>query len=146
MKQIYVLLNYAITGITALMYILLLGSLFTELRYKSLAISIGIPFLGVIVCSVLRAVINAPRPYEVSNIGNLLNKKTTGKSFPSRHVFCVFVIATTVFKFFPVFGGFLFVLGIILCFVRVKTKVHFLRDVICGAALGVAIGSAVFFF
>ena len=47
------------------------------------------------VVSVSRKIINEPRPYEKYGVPPVLDKDTSGKSFPSRHVFSVFVIAVT---------------------------------------------------
>ena len=54
----------------------------------------GSVFVGL---SVVRKIINAPRPYEKFDMPPVLEKDTKGKSFPSRHVFSVFIIAMTIF-------------------------------------------------
>lgn len=144
MKSIYSLLNIAITGITVIIYVICISFLFRQGDYLPLTKAIVVPLFGYIVCTVLRAVINAPRPYEKDGVENLLNKKTTGKSFPSRHVFSIFVIAMTSFYYIPIFGIILFVLGVMLAALRVLSHVHYVRDVVCGAILAIAIGSLLY--
>lgn len=144
MKSLYLLLNIAITGITIIIYAVCLSFLFNEGDYLPLTKALVIPLFGYIVCTVLRIVINAPRPYEKEEVDNLLNKKTTGKSFPSRHVFSIFIIAMTCFYYIPVFGIILYVLGVVLAILRVLSHVHYIRDVVCGAILAIAVGSLLY--
>ena len=99
-----------------------------------------IPGVSFIILSVIRDRINSPRPYEVFDIPPVIDKKTTGHSFPSRHIFSIFVIATTFFYFFPAFGILLAIVGALLAANRVIGGVHFLRDVIAGALSGIAAG------
>ena len=49
----------------------------------------GISFGAV---SLFRWAFRAPRPYEVFETTPVIKKNTKGKSFPSRHVFSIFVI------------------------------------------------------
>src|SRR5690625_3588755 len=62
------------------------------------------PTISFVIVSIFRNFINAPRPYEVSDTVPIIKKETKGKSFPSRHVFSVFVIATTLFYIFKPLG------------------------------------------
>ena len=97
----------------------------------------GVPF---VLLSLIRAKINAPRPYELLNIDPLLKKHRAGKSFPSRHVFCAFVIGATLCGFWPVFGAGILGIGSLLAVIRVIGGVHFPRDVIAGALVGLISG------
>ena len=63
-----------------------------------------------------------------------------GKSFPSRHVFSVFVIAVTVFVRNPVAGCILAMIGIMIAVIRVIGGVHTVWDVTAGAAVGILSG------
>lgn len=104
-----------------------------------------IPLGTLIVISIIRALINAKRPYEVYNYEPAVHKNTKGKSFPSRHTVSAFIIAM----------AFLYVdtrIGIIMLFVaaligvtRVLAGVHFIRDVVFGALIGIAVGVVGFF-
>ena len=105
----------------------------------------GIPFLFV---SIARRVINAPRPYEIYDFYTVLPKKKSGRSFPSRHVFSAFAVAT--FMYTTSFWLFfiLLILGMILAVARVLLGMHFIRDVAAGTLVGVlsAILGIIIFF
>lgn len=93
----------------------------------------------------IRRWLNAPRPYEVFDIKPLVPKKDlkSGRSFPSRHAFCAFLIATMFAIVFRSFGGMVpLLLAAALGVVRVLEGVHFPRDVVAGAVLGVVAGFA----
>ena len=129
-------LNKSITYIVYLLFISLVVYLFFTERhvFYKVILTTSISFLLV---SVFRRLINAKRPYEVMDIKPLINKDTKGNSFPSRHVFSVFIIATVYMYIYMPIGITLIILGIILAAVRVLLGVHFLRDVICGAIIGI---------
>lgn len=103
-------------------------------RALSLALSLLIPFVLV---SVIRVIINAPRPYEVLEIFDNLPKNKKGRAFPSRHAFSVFVIATAAMPVYPILSAVLLLLGAGLCVARVLLGIHFVRDVLAGAAIGI---------
>ena len=88
----------------------------------------------------VRKLYSAPRPYEVWGIAPLLYKDTKGKSFPSRHAFSVFVIGMVYFYDKTALGAVVFFAGAVLSFVRVIGGVHFVKDVLAGAAFGVFAG------
>lgn len=133
-------LNKSITYIVYLLFISLVVYLFFTERhvFYKVILTTSISFLLV---SVFRRLINAKRPYEVMDIKPLINKDTKGNSFPSRHVFSVFIIATVYMYIYMPIGITLIILGIILAAVRVLSGVHFLRDVICGAIIGILFGA-----
>lgn len=97
----------------------------------------AITFVGL---STFRKKINAPRPYEVLDIDPIIKKDTHGKSFPSRHVFSAFVITMCWLAYSPVIGGLLLALGVFVGAIRVAGGVHFPKDVIGGALMGMACG------
>ena len=96
------------------------------------------PAVSFILLSVFRWVLNAPRPYEIFGADPVIKKDTKGKSFPSRHVFSMFVIAVTVLYFCPVPGIVLVAAGVLMAAARVAGGVHFPADVIAGAVAGAA--------
>jgi|SRR5699024_2606866 len=98
------------------------------------------PGISFVLVSIFRNIFNAPRPYETLDILPIIKKDTKGKSFPSRHVFSVFVIATTIYQIFNTLGVILFLIGIVLAIIRVLGGVHFPRDVIAGAIIGILCG------
>ena len=99
----------------------------------------GIPF---VILTLVRAFINAPRPYELIDFyKDDPPKGKKGKSFPSRHVFSIFLIATLSLTHLPVLASVLLVFGAALAASRVLLGIHFLRDVIAGALSGIASGA-----
>lgn len=99
-----------------------------------------VPGISFALLTLVRARIDEPRPYEVLNIDPLIHKDTRGKSFPSRHVFSIFVIAMAWLAYLPPVGATLLVLSALMAFVRVVGGVHWPHDVIAGALCGIAVG------
>lgn len=99
-----------------------------------------VPAISFVLLSVFRNYNNAPRPYEILDINPIINKKTKGKSFPSRHVFSTFIIAMTLYYVSSLVGIALMTIGVIIAVIRVLGGVHFPRDVIVGALVGILFG------
>lgn len=101
-----------------------------------------VPAISFVLVSLLRKAINAPRPYEVFGIAPVIPKGTKGKSFPSRHAFSIFVIGMTFLATCPLpwVGWLVLALGVCLACVRVLAGVHFPRDVVAGALIGILCG------
>ena len=131
--------NRIFTGIVFFSYPLYLLYLFF-LGDTFLVQAVLVPAVSLVVVSVSRKIITEPRPYEKYGIPPVLDKDTSGKSFPSRHVFSVFVIAVTVFVKNPVAGCILAVTGILIAVIRVIGGVHTVLDVAAGAAVGIVSG------
>lgn len=128
-------LDKAITYITVIVYLIFLIYGFLQIpEDKGLLLyrSILIPGVSFIIVSVYRKLLSAPRPYEVYGFTPALKKDTKGKSFPSRHVFSIFIVAFTVFQALPVAGAVICVLGFLLAIIRVVGGVHFIKDVVAG--------------
>lgn len=98
------------------------------------------PSISFVLVSLFRNYVDAPRPYEVTGNTPIIKKDTNGKSFPSRHVFSAFVIATTLYYISQPLGISLMVAGSILAVLRVIGGVHFPKDVIAGAIIGILSG------
>lgn len=133
-------LNKSIVATVMIAYIFLLGYLEYAGRYEDLYHSILVPAVAFVVLSLFRKCISAKRPYEEMKIEPIIPKDKSGSSFPSRHVFSVFIIAVTFLPIFPDVGIVLMVLGVILAVIRVIGGVHYTRDVVCGAAIGIISG------
>lgn len=101
---------------------------------------IFVPGISFVLVSIFRNYINLPRPYEVLDIVPIINKDTKGKSFPSRHVFSVFIIAMTLYYISIPVGITLMIIGVMVAIIRVLGGVHFPRDVIAGALIGILCG------
>ncbi len=109
----------------------------SPLEIFELLIITGVPFLAV---SILRRFINAPRPYELLEFYDKKPKSKAGRSFPSRHVFSIFIIGTVLIPWNAFIGVGLLLLGAALAVLRVFLGIHFIRDVVAGAIIGVVCG------
>ena len=132
----------AITYITVLFYLIYLiyGSSIistdgTVILYRSILIP-GVSFLLV---TLYRKTVSSPRPYQVYNFVPVLDKDTQGKSFPSRHVFSIFMVAFTVMQSSLIFGIILAFMGLVLAVIRVIGGVHFIKDVLAGFVMAAII-------
>ena len=92
-----------------------------------------VPF---VIVTLVRRFINAPRPYEVYT-GIPTPRAKKGSSFPSRHAFSAFAIGTALLFVAPPIGAIALFLGVCLGACRVLLGIHFVRDVVCGGAIGV---------
>ena len=99
-----------------------------------------VPAAGFLLVTALRGALNFPRPYEVLGIPPLVDKRTKGKSFPSRHAACGAVIAVTALYVLPGLGAGLWVVSALIALTRVLSGVHFVRDVLAGLGLGALVG------
>lgn len=135
-------LLYLNQGLTYLGYCLypLLLVLVALSRREDLWRFVLVPGASFVLLTLVRARIDAPRPYEVLAIDPLIHKSTRGRSFPSRHVFSIFVIAMSWVAYLPIVGVVLLALGVLMAIVRVVGGVHWPRDVIVGALCGIAAG------
>ena len=93
--------------------------------------------LSYIIVSAARRFIDAPRPYEIYDFFEAPPRKGSGCSFPSRHAYSSFVIAVLAWLWHPAISISLLALALCLCVLRVLLGIHFVRDVICGAAIGI---------
>lgn len=103
------------------------------LRPTLLAACIIVPAASFLIITGLRALVDAARPYERGDAPNLLDKQTHGKSFPSRHVASLFIIASSWLLVCEPVGIILCILGCVMGAIRVKGGAHYGRDVVAGA-------------
>jgi membrane-associated phospholipid phosphatase len=135
------IVNKILTYTVFLLYPLLLIWLFLMHR-EYLLRAILVPAVSFLLVTAVRRLINRRRPYEAYGIPSAVYKSTTGKSFPSRHVFSIFIIAVT-FLYLgpdPAIGAVLLLAGILLGFIRIMIGVHYVSDVAVGAILGILCG------
>ena len=123
-----------VLSVLAFGYLSILALRESAIAFLELCIILGVPFLAV---TVIRKAINAPRPYEVYDFYESPPKDKKGVSFPSRHTFLVFAIATVCMPASAVPAIILLVLGVLLAVSRVLIGIHFIRDVVTGAMLGI---------
>ena len=129
------ILDFASVLICGAVLILTLAGFLTRGEWYSLfgaVITLGVPFVLV---SILRRVLSFPRPFEIYGIP--AERRGGGCSFPSRHAFSAFAIGTFI-CFTNVFWGIaLLSLGALISVCRVLLGLHFWRDVIAGAVIGI---------
>lgn len=110
-----------------------------------------VPGLGFVSVSILRKRINAPRPYECFSFTPLLSHHT-GKSFPSRHTACAFLISLSFLWLsgMGIFPSALAWLSLIFALLtglsRLVAGLHFVRDVLAGIAWAVVFSCFYFLF
>ncbi len=130
-----------LTCITMACYVVAILIKFLTNKWDALGLIIMIPAVSFVLVSLFRNIRDKQRPYEIYDFKPLITKDTKGKSFPSRHVFSIFVIAGTLFWFYPVVGCIMGIMGVILAVIRVISGVHFPKDVIVGALTGLLCSS-----
>ena len=133
-------LSYVIVGITAYAFLwrtvtLVVSDIWQAVR---LLLITGVPFVLV---SIARKLIDAPRPYELLPFYKEKPKAKRGQSFPSRHVFSVAVIGVSLIPWSAFVGIGILALGVVLAIIRVLLGMHFIRDVLAGAAIGIISGA-----
>ena len=126
------------TAIVAALYIFTLFFLFIARDYRIIMMTCP-PAAGFIFISMIRSGINRKRPYEKYDIIPLIEKDTKGHSFPSRHVFSAFAIGVIFVPVSPWFALICLAAGAVIAICRVVSGVHFIIDVVFGAAFGTAI-------
>ena len=99
----------------------------------------GLVFWG---STLLRSRLHFPRPYEQPGFTPLVAKESRGHSMPSRHALSAAVLAAVWLYFYPAAGCVMVGVALLICCLRVLTGVHHVRDVVCGFALGFALGCA----
>ena len=139
LSSILKIICYVAVGLTAYAFLFSLITLIPEAPMEAVRYLIicGVPFA---VISVVRRLVNSPRPYEIYPFYENKPKQKRGCGYPSRHIFSCFVIAA-VLGFENVFLGLgLALLGAVLAACRVLLGIHFIRDTVAGAVIGVASG------
>ncbi|MCR4782696.1 MAG: phosphatase PAP2 family protein [Lachnospiraceae bacterium] len=108
---------------------------------RSLLIEIAlVPFVSFVAVSLFRHAVNAKRPYEVYDFTPIIEKDTKRHSFPSRHIFSAFMVGMAYMQVSMQGAIDIFILGVLLSVLRVFGGVHFIRDVIFGALIGILLG------
>ena len=103
-----------------------------------------VPAAAFAVCTVLRKVLNRPRPFELEGFEPLIGTHSGGEGFPSRHAASAVVIAMAAWYAAPGMGAALTVIAALICIVRVVAGVHHPVDVLAGAALSLVLGGVGF--
>ena len=137
--------NQVLTGIVYVCFMGLIFALIYNKRFDDLIrifLVCGIPFVLV---SVFRYFFNAKRPYAMYDYEPIVAKEKEGQSMPSRHVFSAFVIAFAFAYINWKFSIIFFVVAVLIAVHRVIVGVHFIKDVLAGAIVGIVAGIIGFF-
>ena len=113
---------------------------FLAKRYLVAALVAVSAFVGYVSVTLMRRLVNAPRPYELYSFYEVRPKEKVGNSFPSRHAYSALAIATLTFAVSRILAVVFIVLSLLMCVCRVLLGIHFIRDVLAGAAIGLAAG------
>lgn len=138
-KRALTVLDKGLVYAIAALYLVTLAYLafIADVRFWRALIVPGATFALV---TVLRAVLDKPRPYEEHAIDPIIKKDTHGKSLPSRHVASAVIIACTLAWLNPPLGVAAFAACFIVAFTRIVGGVHYPRDVIASLAISLAAG------
>lgn len=137
------------------MYLAYLGVLLTVLfqhwssplrAIASVAPFLLVPGAGFAVLTLVRHLLNRPRPYDEWAIDPLIPREKHGDSFPSRHVFSATVISLTAWRLSWPAGLLFLLITFLLAAVRVIGGVHYLRDVVAGVVCGLGCGACLWLF
>lgn len=131
--------NLFFTAVGFVTYPLLLVLMLVKMDVRGI-VYIVIPAVSFIVLTVVRKKINAKRPYELLEIEPLIPKEKKGSSFPSRHVFSIFVIAGCWYGVSLPVGIIVSICGMMLAVIRVIGGIHFPKDVFAGTVIGIGCG------
>ncbi len=139
LEKAIIIANFALTFF---IYILFGGLLFMlllmkDLRFMRVVLTTGISFVAL---SIVRKKINSVRPYTKYGFKPIVNKEKPGESMPSRHVFSCFVIGMAFLYIDTSLGVIVLIQGVLMAILRVVIGVHFPKDVIVGALVGIISG------
>lgn len=139
-EKVIVFLNQFLTEIVYIAFFYLLFQLILAHRYEEFIRIVLVTGISFVLVSIIRHFIDAERPYTKYNFTPMVQKEKKGDSMPSRHVFSAFVIGMA-YMYVSVFpGSVLLVVGTGMAIIRVIVGVHFPRDVIAGAVIGIIAG------
>lgn len=138
------LVNQSVTTLMYAVYPLLLTFLFLEKGGAATLPYVLVPGIGFVLLSLVRKILNQPRPYERWDIEPLIEKDSSGQSMPSRHVFSATIISMCLLTINFWLGLLLLILSALLAFCRVIGGVHYPKDVLVGYAIGVLVGLVLF--
>lgn len=133
-----------LSSIAGYIYLMIAAYLVSPYSAAGVLIFTSIPFILV---TLLRKIVNAPRPYELYGFYEFAPKNKKGESFPSRHAFSAFSIGTAALWISLPVGIALLLLALALSLSRVLLGIHFIRDVLTGGVIGIAssvIGNLIF--
>jgi undecaprenyl-diphosphatase len=119
--------------------ILLFGG---DQRYLAVGAGLAASLAGILVFRQLKLISKRPRPYQVEPHCWAMITPQDRFSFPSGHSMTAFSIMVSVGHFYPDLQLVLLVLALSIAASRIILGMHYLTDVIAGAAIGIGLGLA----
>ena len=138
-ESILIFINRFLTEIVYIAYFALLINLMIQ-KDKEVVRIVLVTGGSFVFVSVIRHFINAERPYTKYEFIPLIKKEKKGDSMPSRHVFSAFVIGMSFLYINVPLGVVILLVGTLMGIERVIVGVHFPRDVVVGAVIGIVSG------
>ena len=132
-------INRSMSAVAFVLYPFLIGSMLIQRDKRAIAL-VFIPAFCFVFVSIIRKMLHHPRPYDLYDYKPVIPREKKGDSFPSRHVFSIFLIATLWVGICKPIGIILLLAGVLLAIIRVVGGVHFPKDVFCGAVIGILCG------
>ena len=109
-------------------------------RKTGLTMAVALLFSYVVANLVLKPLVARPRPYEVNAAIQLLIRPPHDFSFPSGHTQASFAAAAAIYHNWKWPGLAALVLAGLIAFSRLYLMVHYVTDVLAGAAIGYCLG------
>ena len=145
LERALIFANQVLTGLVYISFPILLFTLAYNKRYSDLIKIVLVCGISFVLVSVFRYFFNAKRPYAMYDYEPVVAKEKQGQSMPSRHVFSAFVIAMSFAYINWKFSIIFFVVALLIAIHRVLVGVHFIKDVVVGALVGIIAGAVLFF-
>lgn len=99
-----------------------------------------VPAAVFVLVTILRKIIKEQRPYDYYGVAPVIGKKSEPDSMPSRHTASAFIIAMTMLSVNAWAGILYMAVAMLISLSRIFAGVHYVRDVIVGAAIAILCG------
>jgi membrane-associated phospholipid phosphatase len=137
------LLNAVLPGVMYVAYPLLLVYLAWTRDGRFLR-TVLVPAAVFVLVTLLRKLLDFPRPYEKLAITPVLKREGAGQSFPSRHAASAAVIAAAFWYIWMPAGLVMSLIAVLIAVIRPLGGIHFPRDTAAGVLFGLAVAIAGF--
>ena len=137
LEKIIIMIAKFFPYIMFITYPLLIIYCFLE-KNELLLVTIIKPLSAFLLVTIIRKIINRPRPYETMKIIPLRGH-IQGESFPSRLSVSAVAIALAGAAIDPMLGVFLIIIALIICLSRILCGVHYPSDVITAIIIALLI-------
>jgi undecaprenyl-diphosphatase len=113
-----------------------------EKRFVAVGAGLAASLAGIVVFRQLKLVSKRPRPYQVEPHCWAMVTPQDRFSFPSGHSMTAFSIMVSVGHFYPDLQVVLLMMALSIAASRIILGMHYLTDVVAGAAIGIGLGLA----